>query len=142
MKKRLKSENLSNSEKQTLCNLVEQLVEKPDEVYAEWMQIIKPKDCTEGFVDLSDNRSYYRDLIKQYELSKYCGNQTSLVSSKSAGDKDPNGTVIDTKNGAKENADEKSRCLFQAFCNTWTQKRTQYCQLTIIEKTTGWRNGA
>ena len=34
------------------------------------------------------------------------GKQTSLMSSTSAGDKDPNETVIDTGNGALENAEE------------------------------------
>ena len=40
-----------------------------------------------------------------YRHSKYSGNQTSLLSSTSAGDKDPNETVIDTRNAAIENAE-------------------------------------
>ena len=48
-------------------------------------------------------------MIKQYRLSKDCGNQTSLVTTTSAGDKDPNDeTVIDTGNGAIENAEENA----------------------------------
>ena len=66
--------------------------------------------------DLEDNRqqqsktrSQYQDLINQYRFSKDCGNQTSLVSTTSAGDKDPNDeTVIDTGNGAIENAEENA----------------------------------
>ena len=57
----------------------------------------------------SNARSHYQELIKQYRLSKDCGNQTSLVSSTLAGDKDPNDkTVIDTGNGAIENAEENA----------------------------------
>ena len=56
-------------------------------------------------VDFSNIRSHYRDLIKQYSLSKDCGNQTALVSSTSAVDKDPNETVIETRNGAIENTE-------------------------------------
>ena len=57
-------------------------------------------------MDFSNIRSHYRELIKQYGQSKDSGNQTSLVSSTSAGDKDPNETVIDTGNEAIENAEE------------------------------------
>ena len=46
-------------------------------------------------VDVSDSRSYYRDLIKQYGHSKNCGNQTSLVASTSSTKKDSNQAVID-----------------------------------------------
>ena len=62
-----------------------------------------------GFTNFSNARSHYQDLIKQYRLSKDCGNQTSLVSTTSAGDKGPNDeTVIDTGNGAIENAEENN----------------------------------
>ena len=37
LEEKFKTENLSDSEKQTLCNQVEQLVEKLDEIYAELM---------------------------------------------------------------------------------------------------------
>ena len=43
-----------------------------------------PEDCTQGFVDLIDTRSYYRDLINLYGHSKDRGNQTSLVASTSS----------------------------------------------------------
>ena len=70
---------------------------------------MKKENCPHGFANFSDVRSHYQDLIKQYRLSKDCGNQTSLVTAKSAGDKDPNDeTVIDTRNGAIENAEEKA----------------------------------
>ena len=59
------------------------------------------------------------------------------MSTTSTGDKDPNDeTVIDTGNGAIENAEENARK------HTRKQKTTQYRQLTIIKKATDRRNGA
>ena len=55
-------------------------------------------------MNLSDSSSYYLDLIKLYGRGKDCWKQTSFVSS--AGDKDPNGHVIDTRKEAIENAVE------------------------------------
>ena len=103
---KLKTEISSDSEKQTLCNQVERLVEKLDQIYAESIQKIKQDYCSRELVDFSNIRSHYRDLIKQCGQSKDCGNQTSLVSSTSAVDEDPNETVIDTGNGTLENAEE------------------------------------
>ena len=71
------------------------------------MQIIKPEDCTQGFVDPNDRRSYYRDLIKQYGHSEDCGNQTPSVSSTAAVDRNPNKTIFDTRIEAIENAEEE-----------------------------------
>ena len=106
-RKKSKSENLSDSEKQILCDQAERLLEKLDEICAEALRILKTENCPHGFANFSNVRSHYQDLIKQYRLSKDCGNQTSLVLSTSAGDKDPNDeTVIDTGNGAIENAQE------------------------------------
>ena len=107
LEKKLKSENLSDSEKQILCDQVEWLLEKRDEICAEAIRILKTQSCPRGFANFSKARNHYQDLIKQYRLSKDCGNQTSLVSTTSAGDKDPNDeTVIDTGNGAIENAEK------------------------------------
>ena len=62
-----------------------------------------------NIANFSKARSHYQDLIKQYRLSKDCGQQTSLVSTTLTGDKDPNDeTVIDTENGAKANAEENA----------------------------------
>ena len=70
---------------------------------------MKTENCPHGFANFSNVRSHYKDLIKHYKLSKDCGNQTSLVTATSAGDKDPNDeTVIDTGNGAIKNAEEKA----------------------------------
>ena len=87
--KKLKSENLSESKKQILCDQAERLLEKLDEICAETVRILKAENCPHGFANFSNARSHFQDLIKQYRLSKGCGNQTSLVSSTSVGDTDP-----------------------------------------------------
>ena len=108
LEQKLKSENLSDSEKQIVCDQAERFLEKLDEIYAEGHRTLKTENCPHGFAKFSNVRSHYQDLIKQYRLSKDCGNQTSLVTTTSTGDKDPNDeTVIDTGNGAIENAEEK-----------------------------------
>ena len=109
LEEKLKAENLSESEKQILCDQAERLLEKLDEICAEALRIAKTEACHHGFTNFSNARSHYQDLIKQYRLSKDCGNQTSLVSTTSAGNKDLNDeTVIDTGNGAIENAEENN----------------------------------
>ena len=109
LEKKLKSEYLSDSERQILCDQMERLLEKLDEIYAEALRILNTEGCPDGFPNFSKTRSQYQDLINQYRFSKDCGNQTSLVSTTSAGDKDPNDeTVIDTGNGAIENAEENA----------------------------------
>ena len=71
---------------------------------------MKTESCPHGFANFSKARSHYQDLIKQYRLSKDCGNQTSLVSTTSTADKDPNNEiVIHTGNGAIENAEENAQ---------------------------------
>ena len=87
---------------------------------------MKTKVCPQGFANIINARSYYRDLIKQYRLSKDCGNQTSLVSSTSAVDKDPNEPVIHTANGALENAEENVKVFSREHKYTWKQKTTKY----------------
>ena len=100
LEKKLKAENLSGSEKQTLCNQLEDLLGKLDKISAGGFRIIKPEDCTQDFVDVSDSRSYYQDLIRLYRYRKDCGNQTCLVSSTSSSKNDPNQNVIDNNKDA------------------------------------------
>ena len=78
-RKKLKSESLSDSEKQILCNQAKRLLEKLDEIFAESNQLMKTEACPQGFENFSNARSYYRDLIKQNRLSKDCGIQTTLA---------------------------------------------------------------
>ena len=107
LEKKLKVEDLSEPEKQILRDQAERLLENLDEVLAEVLQIRKTEACPHEFAGFINARSHYQDLIKQYRLSKDCGNQTSLVSTTSAGDRDPKDeTVTDT--GAIENAEENN----------------------------------
>ena len=105
LENKLRTKISSDSEKQALCNQVERLVEKLDEIYAESIQKIKQEYRSRELVDINSVRSHYRDLIKQYRLSKDCGNQTSFLSSTSAVDINPNETVIDARNGTIENTE-------------------------------------
>ena len=59
LEEKLKTENLSDSEKQTLCNQVERLVEKLVEIYAESIQTIKQEYRSRELVDFSNTRSHY-----------------------------------------------------------------------------------
>ena len=112
LEKKLKVEDLSELKKQILCDQAERLLDKLDEVFAEVLQIMKTEACPHEFAGFINARSQYQELIKQYRLSKDCGNQTSLVSTTSAGDKDPNDeTVIDTGNGAIETLRRTTRSL-------------------------------
>ena len=52
LEKKLKAENLSDSEKQILCNQAERLLEKLDGIFAEFLQIMKTESCPQGFVKL------------------------------------------------------------------------------------------
>ena len=113
---------------------MEKLRKKLDKNYLEMIPIIKQEDCTKLSVVLSNSRSYYLDLIKLYGRSKDCGNQTSLVTSTSVGDKDPNETVIDTQKWSNRKPRGERRGLFRAFCYTRKQKATQYRQTRKFSK--------
>ena len=91
--KKLKAENLSDSEKQILCNQTERLLENLVEIFAESLQIMKTEACPQAFANFSNGRSYYRNLIKQHGHNKDCGNQTSRVASTS-GKNDAKQTVV------------------------------------------------
>ena len=93
LEKKLKAEKFSDSEKQILCNQAKRLLEKLEKICAESSQIKKTEACPQGFANFSNDRSYYRTLIKQYGYKKDCGNQTSLVESTS-GKNDANQTAV------------------------------------------------
>ena len=75
LEKKLKAEILSESEKQILCYQAERLLEKLGEIFPESLRILNTEACHYGFTNFSNARSHYQDLIKQYRLSKDCGNQ-------------------------------------------------------------------
>ena len=93
LERKWKTKNLSDSEKEILCNQAERLLEKLDEICAESFQIMKTEACPQGFANFKKTRSYYRNLIKQHGHNKDCGNQTSLVASTSSKN-DANQTVV------------------------------------------------
>ena len=143
LEKTLKVEDLSEPEKQILCDQAERLFKKLDEVFAEVLQIMKTEACPHEFAGFINARSHYQDLIKQYRLSKDCGNQTSLVSTTSAGDKDPNDeTVIHTGNGSIENAEENNEVSSKhsathgsrkqpSIANSRSSKRRQIAEMEL-----------
>ena len=57
LEKKLKAENLSDSEKQILCDQAERLLEKLDEIFAEVLQVLKTEACPQGFANFSIARS-------------------------------------------------------------------------------------
>ena len=99
--KKLEAEGLSDSEEQTFCNQLEETLGKLDDVFAERIWIMKPDDCTQVFVNLSDSRSYHRDLKKQYEHIKFYGNRKIY----------PNRTIFDNAK-VDQNQMEKMLMLF------------------------------
>ena len=99
-------ENLSDSLKQTLYNKLEELLSTLDINSAEAIQLVKPDVRGGWFMVISNNRNYYTDLLKKYQQTAESGNQTSLVSTTSAGDTGPNETVVDTGNAVTENVEE------------------------------------
>ena len=117
-----------------MCNQVERLVEKLDDIYADLIQKIKQEYRSRKLVDFSNFRSHYRDLTKQYRLSKDFGNQTSLVSSKSAVDKDPNETVIETGNGALENAEVNVEVYSRHFATQGSGKQLSIANLRSLRR--------
>ena len=74
LEKKLKEERLRNSGKQTLCNQLEELIEKLDVNYAKLIQIMKPEGCIEEFVDVN--------LVASTWSSKYDPNQTVFDNNK------------------------------------------------------------
>ena len=57
--KKMKAENLSDSEKQILRNQAERLLEKLDEIFADFLQIMKTEACPQGITNFSNASSYY-----------------------------------------------------------------------------------
>ena len=132
LKSKLKTEKFSESLKQKLFDQVEQLVVKLDKIYIEWIRMIRREDCAQQFEDLSISTSYHRNLIKQYGHIKDCRNQTLLVSSTSADDKDPIDTVIDTRNGAIENAEENLE-VFSRHSETQGSRKQHSITFTVSQ---------
>ena len=102
------SEILNGSRKQAFCRKLEQLVTKLDSSHAAIIQIAKSKFAKYWLTTLNNSKYCFQDLPKTSQQTAESGNQTSLVSSTSVGDEDPNETVVGTRNGALENAKENT----------------------------------
>ena len=102
----LGSENLDDYRNQGLHSKLEPLLTKLHSSHAAIIQIVKSKFAKDWLTTLSNKKNYFEDLLKQHQQTAESENQTSLVSSTSATDNNPNATVFDAGNGAIENADE------------------------------------
>ena len=132
MEDKLGSKNLDDFHKQALCSNLEQLVTKLDSSHASIIQIVNSNIATDWLTNLSKNKDYHRGLLNQYQQTTGSGNQTSLVSSTSAGDNEPKENAVDTRHGETINA--KKIVEVPPSSNTRNRKTTQYRQLAIIEK--------
>ena len=80
------------------------MIAKLDSTHAELIRILNSAIATDWLSSLSDLKDYHLGMLKQYQQTTENGNQTSLVSSTSAGDKDPSEIINDTGTGTIENA--------------------------------------
>ena len=85
---------------------------------------MKSEFAAEALTISSENENYFQDQLKQYQQTAESGNQTSLVSSSSAGGKDPNETVIDTEISAIETQKRTSRCLPDILLHKVAERNT------------------
>ena len=116
-----------------MCNQLENLLGKLDKIYAKCLIKIKPEGFTEGFVDLSDSRSYHRDLIKQYRHSKNFCKQTSRVAFTSSGKNDSNRKVIDND---KDASNAKGETVEVSSQKPATNKQKQELSVAKLVETT------
>ena len=117
-----RSENLDNSRNQAFCSKLEKLLLNIDSTYAALMQIVRSDIATDWLTTLSENEDYHPCMLKQYQQTAESGNQTSLVSSTSAADKDPNKTVIDAGRGQMENTEENIEVSSRHFATHGSRK--------------------
>merc|ERR1711894_639113 len=73
---------------------------------AESVKMLKLGIAAKEMIIFADNNTYIRDVIRQHQQTADFGNQTSLVATPNASEKDPNETVIDTsKSNPKSHLD-------------------------------------
>ena len=88
-----------SSEKTTLCSKLEKLMSKNATLSSEIVQLLKPEIASKEMIIFADSNNYIREVLRQHQQTAEFGNQTSLVATPSASEKDPNETVIDTSKG-------------------------------------------
>ena len=84
-----------SSEKTTLCSKLEKLKTKESNYYAEGVKLLKPEIASKEMIEFADMDTHIRNVIRQHQQTAEFGNQTSLVATPKASEKDPNETVID-----------------------------------------------
>ena len=89
-----KSEN--SSERTKLCSKLEKLMTKYSASCAEFIPLLKPDVAAKELAEFAASENYMRDVIRQHQQMADFGNQTSLVATPNASEKDPNETVINT----------------------------------------------
>ena len=95
-----------SSEKLTLCSKLEKLITKESNYYAEGVKLLKPEIASKEMIEFADRGTHIRGVIRQHRQMADFGNQTSLVATPNASEKDPNETVIDTsKSNPKSHLD-------------------------------------
>ena len=113
LEEELGSEKEDNSRKHAMCSKLEQLVTQLNSIHAALIQTVKANFATGCSTTLSEHAKNHHGMLRQYQQTAESGNQTLLVSSTSAVDKDPKETVIDTGMGkieiAVENIEVSSR---------------------------------
>ena len=88
------SEN--SSEKASLCSKLEKLMTKESNYYAEGVKLLKPEMASKEMIEFAERDTYMRNVIRQHQQTADFGNQTSLVATPNASEKDSNETVIDS----------------------------------------------
>ena len=85
-----------SSEKTTLCSKLEKLMSKNATLSSEIVQLLKPEIAAKEMIIFADSNNSIREALRQHQQMADFGNQTSLVATPNASEKDPNETVIDT----------------------------------------------
>ena len=68
--------------------------------------MLKPEIASKEMIEFADRGTHIRGVIRQHQETAEFGNQTSLVATPNASEKDPNETVIDTsKSNPKSHLD-------------------------------------
>ena len=95
-----------SSEKTTLCSKLEKLMSKNATLSSEIVQLLKPDIASKEMIIFADSNNSIREVLRQHQQMADFGNQTSLVATPNASEKDPNETVIDTsKSNPKSHLD-------------------------------------
>ena len=115
-----------SSEKSTLCRELEELMTQHANHDAERVQMSKLGIATKQMIRFADNNNYIREVLRQHQQMADFGNQTSLVATPNASEKDPNETVIDTsKSNPKSHLDNIEVSSIEVSSCSWSKSKDQ-----------------